>query len=45
MENATPDPTSSLPDRASGERCFVTRETNEGKAPILPEPQETRKSA
>ena len=45
MENAMLDPMFSLPDRASGERYFVTREMIEGKAPILPEPQETRKSA
>ncbi len=45
MENATPAPTSSLPDRASGDRYYVTREMIEGKSPILPEPQETRKSA
>ncbi|MBQ7111276.1 MAG: AAA family ATPase, partial [Thermoguttaceae bacterium] len=45
MENAMLDPMFSLPDRASGERYFVTREMIEGKAPILPESQETRKSA
>ena len=45
MENAMLDPMFSLPDRASGERYFVTREMIEGKEPILPEPQETRKSA
>lgn len=45
MENAMLEPMFSLPDRASGERYFVTREMIEGKAPILPEPQETRKSA
>ena len=45
METAMLDPMFSLPDRASGERYYVTREMIEGKAPILPEPQETRKSA
>lgn len=45
MENAMLEPMFSLPDRASGERYFVTREMIEGKAPILPESQETRKSA
>ncbi|MBQ2849267.1 MAG: ATP-dependent Clp protease ATP-binding subunit ClpX [Thermoguttaceae bacterium] len=45
MENAMLDPMFSLPDRASGERYFVTREMIEGKAPILPESQETRKCA
>ncbi|MBR4833511.1 MAG: ATP-dependent Clp protease ATP-binding subunit ClpX [Thermoguttaceae bacterium] len=45
MENAMLDPMFSLPDRASGDRYFVTREMIEGKAPILPESQEARKSA
>ena len=45
MESAMLDPMFSLPDRASGERYYVTRDMIEGKTPILPEPQETRKSA
>ena len=45
METAMLDPMFSLPDRASGERYYVTRDMIEGKTPILPEPQEARKSA
>lgn len=45
METAMLDPMFSLPDRASGDRYFVTRDMIEGKTPILPESQEARKSA
>ena len=45
MENAMLDPMFSLPDRASGERYYVTRDMIEGKTPILPEPQEARSTS
>lgn len=40
------EPMFSLPDRAPGERYFITRDMVEGKVPVLPEPrQETLKTA
>ena len=42
MEALMLEPMFSLPDREPGERYRVTKESAEGRAPILPEPREER---